>query len=68
MYHPEDEEHYPAISSLSLHQLQGVYAVKVCVLSEPNRGAYFEDHISVFPYLLEMQVCEIGSCVCSTNH
>jgi hypothetical protein len=53
---------------VSPHQLQGVYAVKVCDMSEPNYGAYFEDRLSVFPYLLEMQVYEMGSCVCSTNH
>jgi hypothetical protein len=59
VYHPEAEEHYLGISSLSPHQLQGIYAVKVCVVSEPNYGAYFEDHLSIFPYLFEMQVCEM---------
>jgi hypothetical protein len=58
VYHPEAEEHNPGMSSLLLHQLQGVYAVKVCVVPEPNYGAYFEDHLSIFPYLLETQVCE----------
>jgi hypothetical protein len=62
VYRPEAEEHYPGISSLLLQQLQGGYAVKVCVVSEPNYGTYFEDHLSV------IQVCEMGSCVCSTNH
>jgi hypothetical protein len=49
--HPEAEDHYPGISSLLLHQLQGVYAVKVCVMSETNYGAYFGRqslHISIF--------------------
>jgi hypothetical protein len=36
---------------VTLHHLQGVHAVKVCVM-------YFEYQLSIFPYLLEMQVYE----------
>jgi hypothetical protein len=53
---------------VTVHQLEGVYAVKVCVMCEPNYWEYFEDHLFMFPYLFEMQVCEMGSCSCSTNH